>query len=66
MDGELLRRTVKDELREPVPQLVVPQPLRRRVFALAHAASMAVHLGFNRMRGKIQRHSFWPGMDGDL
>ena len=56
IDGELLRRIVEDEFGEPVPQLVVLQPLRKRVFQLAHAAPMSAHLGFKRTRRKIQRH----------
>ena len=49
-----------------VTQLVLPEPLRRRVMKLAHESIMAGHQGITRTQDRVSTHFWWPCMTGDI
>ncbi|KAL3875347.1 hypothetical protein ACJMK2_033305 [Sinanodonta woodiana] len=47
-------------------KLVVPQIYRSHVLRLAHASSMAGHLGMKKTTDRVLRELYWPGVNGDI
>jgi len=59
-DGVLVRVT------DTMTQLVVPHPLRQRLFQHVHAGPMAAHLAAERTLIQIKQHYYWPSMAHDI
>ena len=51
---------------ERIKQIVVPQPLRTKIMALAHEAIVGGHLGTKKTFDRITANFYWPGIDGDV
>lgn len=66
--GVLLRRWSPPAgfTQETVTQIVVPQPFRSQVLALAHDHSMLGHLGIHKTYNRVLRYFFWPGLKTDV
>ena len=47
-------------------QLIVPEPLRNRLFYQAHAGPLAAHLAAERTLAQLQANYYWPGMAKDV
>jgi len=46
--------------------LIVPNALKRRLFAQAHAGPLAAHLGSERTLAQLKDSCYWPGMSKDV
>jgi hypothetical protein len=67
MSGATLHRFRQDAHRsKPCLQLVVPEPLRRRVFSDHHDGAMAGHLGVTKTYLRILREFWWDGMHSNI
>uniref|UniRef100_A0A8C5MKZ9 Gypsy retrotransposon integrase-like protein 1 n=1 Tax=Leptobrachium leishanense TaxID=445787 RepID=A0A8C5MKZ9_9ANUR len=47
---------------EVCKQLVVPKPFRKELLKLAHETPLAGHLGVCKIRSRLSRNFYWPGM----
>ncbi len=68
--GVLMRKwqphALSDGAKSQVTQIVVPVSLRVEILKLAHAGSMAAHLGVSKTYGRILQNFFWPGLRTDV
>ena len=51
---------------KPLKQVMVPVQLRSRIMELAHGSIMGGHMRIKKTTDKIQRASYWPGIQGDV
>lgn len=49
----------------PIRQVTIPIPFRRQLMELAHESIMRDHMGVKKTTDKIQKASYWPGIQGD-
>lgn len=61
-----LQENVLVRCTDTATQLIVPAPLRRRLFQHAHAGPLAAHLGAARTLELLQRAYYWPAMRRDV
>ncbi len=67
-DGILFRvfKTSDEKGKKIIPEVKVPQPLRRQVMDVAHSSILGGHLGVKKTTDKITSSFYWPGIHGDI
>ena len=65
VNGVLIRKD-RDQMGETQNLILVPQRHRRHVYEEAHCSPLAGHFGFKKVKAKIERNFYWPGMCRDL
>ena len=66
-DGLLFRRwTPKNDVDNPVDQLVLPKKYRGKVLQMAHDVPLAGHLGREKTANRILQRFYWPTVFADV
>ncbi|XP_041365121.1 uncharacterized protein LOC121380393 [Gigantopelta aegis] len=69
IENELLKRKSQSpnvEHGKLFDQLVVPTKLRVKVMRVAHETVLAGHMATQKTINRVQRHFYWPGLQGDI
>ncbi|XP_041355427.1 uncharacterized protein LOC121373051 [Gigantopelta aegis] len=69
IENELLKRKSQSpnvEHGKLFDQLVVPTKFRVKVMRVAHETVLAGHMATQKTINRVQRHFYWPGLQGDI
>ena len=69
IENEILKRKSQSpnvEHGKLFDQLVVPTRFRTKVMRVAHKTVLAGHMATKKTMNRVQRHFYWPGLQGDV
>ena len=69
IENEILKRKSQSpnvEHGKLFDQLVVPTRFRTKVMRVAHETVLAGHMATKKPMNRVQRHFYWPGLQGDV
>lgn len=66
ISDKMLVKEVVDELEGEHQLIVVPEKLRKSIFALAHSSITAAHMGIACTKARVANGFYWPSLAADI